>query len=221
VFRVIRQDDLSRSRAGRESLSNDLRQLAVAGLVERRTIHINQDLTKVVVLSREGKRLLDAHRDVSPGVALQVFHAGISNRRALAHDAQLFRMYQGELAAIEARGGRVTRVVIDAELAREYSQYRQRPRAEGDADRETDAEAFAHAHDLPMADGHIKFPDVRIEFEVDGRVQRRDLELVTEHYSRASIAAKTRAGFAIFCPAGARGGRGGTPADPHHLRRLA
>ena len=45
---------------------------------------------------------------------------------------------------------------------------------------------------------HEKYlPDLRIEYETpDGRLEHRDLELVTEHYSRGQLAGKTRAGFA-------------------------
>jgi hypothetical protein len=70
-------------------------------------------------------------------------------------------------------------------------------------------------------------PDLRIEYETaEGRLESRDVELVTEHYSRGQLAGKARAGFALYRAAGPgrrHGGSahtGGTPLDPHHLERL-
>ena len=80
---------------------------------------------------------------------------------------------------------------------------------------------------LPVVDGHLELPDVRIEYETpDGRIEYRDVELVTEHYSRGQLAGKAQAGFTLYRAAGAgrvRGGNartGGTPFDPRHLERL-
>ena len=59
-----------------------------------------------------------------------------------------------------------------------------------------------------------------------GASSHRDVELVTEHYSRGQLAGKAQAGFALYRAAGAglRGAAaartGGTPLDPHHLERL-
>ena len=81
-------------------------------------------------------------------------------------------------------------------------------------------------HGLPIIDGHLELPDLRIEYEApDGTLQHRDVELVTEHYSRAQLAGKSQAGFSMYRAAGARLGGGsarpgGTPIDPHHLEWL-
>ena len=56
----------------------------------------------------------------------------------------------------------------------------------------------------------------------DGRLAYRDVELVTEHYSRGQVSGKARAGFACY-RTGGRGGparTGGSPFDPRHLERL-
>jgi hypothetical protein len=87
--------------------------------------------------------------------------------------------------------------------------------------------AFAAANGLSVVGGHLELPDLRIEYETaDGRHESRDVELVTEHYSRAQLAGKAQAGFSMYRAAG--GGRlgagstrpGGTPVDPHHLEWL-
>ena len=78
--------------------------------------------------------------------------------------------------------------------------------------------AFAAAHGLSVVDGHLELPDLRIEYETaDGRHESRDVELVTEHYSRAQLAGKAQAGFSIYRAAGA--GRLGAGASGRAARR--
>jgi hypothetical protein len=83
-------------------------------------VPLNREPTAVAVLMREGKSLLDAHRDRSGDREPQTFHAGLVKPRELAHDAQLYRLFQAEATRIEAEGGRVDRVLLDYELKREY-----------------------------------------------------------------------------------------------------
>ena len=96
------------------------------------------------------------------------------------------------------------------------------PRSSGDL------QAFAEARQLPIVDGHLELPDLRLEYETaDGRIETRDVEVVTEHYSAVQLAGKARAGFALYRPArvspfgrGGNSSRGGTPVDPHNLEWL-
>jgi hypothetical protein len=222
AFRVVPEDDLAATRSEARSVSAELRHLARVGLVDRRTIPINHETTRVVVLTRAGQSVLNDHRDPSPDARDQAYHAGLVKRRDLAHDAQVYRLFQREAAAIEARGGRIDRVVLDPELRRDYQSFLSRPDHAARDQHDQDVEAFARAHDLPVVDGHLQLPDLRIEYEIDGRLERRDVEFVTEHYSRGHVSTKARAGFALYRTHG-RGGtkRGGSPQDPHHLRQLA
>lgn len=226
AFRVVRADDLQTVRSSRDAWTGDLRHLADQGLVQFRTVEVNRAAVAVAVLTRDGKALLDAHRTEGDG-RRQEFHAGLVKPREIAHDAQIYRLYQAEAARIEADGGRVSRVVLDYELKREYQTFLNRADRPADVSREDDMVAFAAASGLPIVDGHLELPDLRIEYETpDGRLEYRDVELVTEHYSRSQLAGKSAAGFALYRAAGAtraRGGsvsRGGTPFDPHHLERL-
>ena len=226
AFRVVRIDDLQEVRSSRDSWTGELRALADQHLIEFRTVEVNREAIAVAVLTREGKDLLDTHRTASDG-RQQAFYAGLVKPREIAHDAQIYRVYQTAAAEIEAQGGRVTRVVLDYELKRDYQKYLNRPDRVDD-DRQRDMETFAAATKLPVIDGHLELPDLRIEYETpDGRLECRDLELVTEHYSRSQLGGKVAAGFALYRAAGAgraRGGsanRGGTPFDPHHLERLS
>jgi hypothetical protein len=227
TFRVVRADDLQPMRSSRDAWSGDVRGLADQGLVQVRTIEVNRESTAVVVLTRAGKDVLEAHRAPEARRA-QAFHAGLVKPREIAHDSQLYRLYQAEADRIEGDGGRITRVVLDYELKREYQMFLHRPDRPEETDRTDDIEAFAAASGLPIVDGHLELPDLRIEYETpEGRLESRDVELVTEHYSRGQLAGKSAAGFALYRAAGAgraRGTgaarRGGTPFDPHHLERL-
>jgi hypothetical protein len=224
TFRVVRAAELQDMRSSRDAWTGTFRYLREQSLIDVKTITINREPTAVAVLTRAGKSLLDAHRDHAGDREPQAFHAGLVKPRELAHDAQLYRLFQAEAARIEADGGRVERVLLDYELKRDYQTFLNRPTI--GADRGDDVAAFAAAHDLPVIDGHLELPDLRIEYESpDGVLQHRDVELVTEHYSRAQLAGKARAGFALYRAAGSRGRggsarTGGTPFDPHHLEWL-
>lgn len=225
-FRVVRADDLQGGRSSRDAWIGDLRSLADQGLLQFKTVEINREPKAVVALSREGKELLNAHR-ISTSRRAQEFHAGFVKPREIAHDSQIYRLYQAEAARLERDGGRVQRVVLDYELKREYQRFLNRPDRPDHVSHRDDVEAFAAASRLPVVDGHLELPDLRIEYETpDGRLEYRDVELVTEHYSRGQLGGKSAAGFALYRAAGAgraRGQsakRGGTPFDPHHMERL-
>jgi hypothetical protein len=133
-----------------------------------------------------------------------------------------------EAARLEQDGGRIARIVLDYELKRDYQTFLNRKDRPEGTTQETDLQAFAAARHLPIIDGHLELPDLRIEYETeDGRVEHRDLELLTEHYSRGQLAGKAKAGFRLYRASGGgalRGGsvrKGGTPLDPHHLGALA
>ena len=62
-------------------------------------------------------------------------------------------------------------------------------------------------HDLPCDDqGHVQFPDVRIEYDIDGRDLTVDIEVMTPHYRGAHAAAKSSSGFSLYWANRAGGG---------------
>jgi len=86
---------------------------------------------------------------------------------------------------------------------------------------------WAQEHQLPYDDGHLQFPDARIEYEArDGRRAVEDIEVVTPHYRGAHAAAKVRAGFTRYRAVGARlgglrtTGRSGRGVDPRLAEEL-
>jgi hypothetical protein len=220
AFRIVPEHELG---SASPNLAADLRSLTDQGLIDSRTIVINDTPERVLVLTSTAETVLDTHRDPAraDGHPRQEYYAGIVKPRELAHDAQLYRLFQTERERLERDGAHVTRVVLDYELKRDYHAFVHDQEQDG-VDASDARQAFAHAHDLPFVRGHIELPDVRIEYEdADGRQMHRDLELATEHYSRSQLAGKHTAGFHVYRAAGPRGAGaskpGGTPTDPHHL----
>jgi DNA-binding Lrp family transcriptional regulator len=227
AFRVVVTSDLDARSGWSRECQRDLRHLADQGLIGRESGIIRPDATQVAVLTREAKALLDAHQQPHPDGRQQQYYAGLVKPREIAHDAQVYGLYEIEAARIDAEGGRVMRIVIDDELKRDYQSFLQRQPWRDDADPHAAMRTFAKDRALPIIDGHLELPDVRIEYETaDGRHLHRDAELVTEHYSRQQVAGKARAGFALYRAVGAgrRGGAsaraGGSPLGPHNLEWL-
>ena len=129
----------------------------------------------------------------------QEFYAGVRSARhtrfavhrprELMHDAQVYRAYLKEAERLREQGASIRRVVLDNELKREYQQFLQeRNRGRSDSDGRPDRtpeeiHRWALEHNLPEQDGHVQFPDARIECEDrDGRLRTEDLEVETLHY---------------------------------------
>lgn len=220
TFRVVAATDMvgfARDEAGTRA---DLRHLVDVRLIQQKTAIVDHTATRLVVLTRDGKALLEQHRAARRQPEQQRFYAGFVKPRELAHDAQLFRAYKAERDRIESDGGRVIRVVLDHELKRDYQTFLNRPDRPEDTTLSVDRKAFAEEHALPIVDDHLELPDLRLEVELaDGSRDVRDVEVVTAHYSRAQLAGKVKAGFALY-RAGGGATRGGTPYDPRGLEWL-
>lgn len=220
AFRVVSSRDLrDHDNRPADPRKGDLRQLREQGLV--RTVPLHGHRNHAVVLTDRGRHLLDSHRRDrdSNRDASQTFYADLKKPREVEHDAQIYRAYEREAERLQARGARVQRVVLDYELKREYQQFlqeRNRGRADSDGrpDRgKSEIREWASEHDLPYADGHVQFPDARIEYvDVNGRVDHLDVEVVTLHYRGAHGAAASRSGFSTFRGSSAR--TGASPFDP-------
>lgn len=213
VFRVVPLRDLSHDgRRTRDLWHGDLGHLRAAGLIRTVAPQDNQERTPILTLTDRGRAVLEGHRNRTAASA-QAFYAGIRKPRELAHDAQLYRAFQRSADRLVARGARIQRVVLEEELKREYQRFlqarnRDRHDADGRPDRtREEIAAWAADHHLPIDDGRLQLPDVRIEYEwPDGRRDVEDIEVTTPHYRGAHAAAKVRAGFTRFR---ARGGRVG------------
>ncbi len=126
--------------------------------------------------------------------------AGAVRPAELGHDVAVYRAAGLAQARIEAAGGRVVRVRIDAELkglvaarAERARQATSQPAA--DAERRRAAEALG----LPLQDGKVLVPDAQIEYvDAAGRTGRCNVEVASEHYRGQAIRAKAQAGFALY-----------------------
>ena len=112
--------------------------------------------------------------------------------------------------------------MLDHELKREYQAFLNRPNKPSGRSIDEDRATFADQNSLPIIDHHLELPDLRIEYETpEGLIAYRDVELITEQYSRSQLAGKAAAGFGLYRTAGCRpSGRqasSATPLDPHHL----
>jgi hypothetical protein len=220
AFRVVSSRDLHDSRDREyDPRKSDLRHLREQGLVE--TVRVPGSREHAVALSREGRRLLERHRD-GDGNRRQTFWDGVKRERELGHDLQVYRAYERAAARLAERDARIERVVLDHELKRDYQAWlHERGRDRGDYDGHPDRtheeiRAWALEHDLPYFDHELHFPDLRLEYEEpDGRWAHEDIEVITEHYRGAHAASVARSGFSCYGGSSLRisgtrgGGRGG------------
>lgn len=227
AFRVVPANDLrdtfDRSLDPRHG---ELWHLRDSGLVH--TVRLDRD-TSVVTLTKEGRDLLESRQRDADSPERQAFHYGVQKPRELKHDAQVYRAYLEEAERLRDEGANIHRIVLENELKAEYQEFlqernRDRDDSNGRPDREVEEiRAWAVEHDLPCDDqGHVQFPDVRIEYDIDGRDHTLDVEVMTPHYRGAHAAAKSGAGFALYWSnRGGGGGRSGgrTPSIIEELLR--
>jgi hypothetical protein len=221
AFRVVSSHDL-RDHHDRpaDPRSSDLRHLREEGLIE--TLRVPGYRDHAVVLTKEGRSLLESHRSRDHGHQ-QTFYAGLKRERELEHDVQVYRAYERQAERLQDRGARIERVVLDYELKREYQTWLHERDRDRDYDGHPDRSAeeiheWEREHDLPYFDEEVHFPDLRVEYqEPDGRWDREDVEVTTPHYRGAHGASVARSGFSCYRGSslgiggrsgGSRGGRG-------------
>jgi hypothetical protein len=231
AFRVVSESDLHDLRDDSINPRRDVRHLENEGLI--RPSPLSSD-DRAVVLTERGRDLLEANRyerhDRAPEPR-QTFYAGLRKPRELTHDTKVYRAYHRAEERLRDQGGRVQRVVLDYELKRDYQRFlhehnRGKKDCDGRPDREPEEIArWAREHELPYDDGHVRFPDARIEYEDrDGRSRHEDLEVVTGHYRGAHAGSAAKSGFTCYlsigCSVGGRGGGGRRTAHPRIMEEL-
>jgi len=205
-FRVVAESDLSALRDDARKPRQSIRHLEDEGLIRRSPLDAND---RAVVLTERGRDLLEANRSIPRDERThelrQAFYAGLRKPRELTHDSKVYRAYLRAEERLREQGGRVDRVVLDYELKRDYQRFlHERNRGKKDCDGRPDREPeeiarWAREHDLPYEDGHVHFPDARIEYDDrDGRSRHEDIEIVTGHYRGAHAGAVARSGFSCY-----------------------
>lgn len=208
AFRVVSERDLQDGRDADLSLLRD------EGLVRFVSLDCED---RAVSLTRSGRHLLEAHRRDRADGRQQTFYADVSRMRELSHDAQLYRAYLREADRLREEGANIRGIVLDNELKGEYQRWLQehnhgRSDSDGRPDRDVhEIEEWAREHDLPYFDESVHFPDFRIEYELDGRLQYDDVEVITPNYRGAHAASRAQSGFTCV---GGSGRHGGQPFDP-------
>jgi hypothetical protein len=229
AFRVVNVDDLGTER-GADRWRGDLEHLRQNGLIEIRPHVLEGHRSCVATLTAAGKALLEHHQSAGADEARQNYYAGLVKPREVPHDAAIYRAYQATAARLQDAGAHIRRVVLDYELKREYQRFLQannrgNRHASGRPDRSPEEiAAWAAAHKLPFEDGHVQFPDVRIEYEQEGRREREDVEVATAQYNARQMCAKGRSGFTIHRSGtsrlGGKGRNGASPFDPHAAEQV-
>ena len=116
AFRVVSSRDLrDHNDRPADPRSGDLRHLREEGLIE--TVRVPGYRDHAVVLTKDGRALLERHRD-RDHEPHQTFYAGLGRERELEHDLQVYRAYeQAEARLLRTR--------------RPHRARRPRPRAQG------------------------------------------------------------------------------------------
>ena len=197
TFRVIAARDLARAGYGgdAERMEREIRRLKQQSLLAEKRLPLGQNnATRLFALTKRGARLVRKSGRVPDEQA--IYH-GFAKPREAKHDADLYRLYQAEVARIESTGGRATRVVLDYELKRNLN----RDLAALDEEGRT-AEALgqiAERHGLSVVGGKIPVPDLRVEYDTsDMERQHVDLELATRNYRPRALGEKAKAGFSLY-----------------------
>ena len=167
-----------------------------------------------------GRKLLSSQ----PGCdRSQTLYAGLVKEREALHDSNLYPVYLAHAARLAEQGATVRRVVLDFELKQMYLRELRRREAEAKELRHSPPEAelkraVAAQFDLPVLDGKVQFPDLRIEYEMPGLgPAKADIELATASYHHRHLAQKTRAGFTVYADPGERAQLGPGIRDDHDL----
>jgi DNA-binding PadR family transcriptional regulator len=231
AFRVVSESGLHELRDDAGNPRRSLRHLEDEGLIRRSPLSSDD---RAVALTECGRDLLETNRYERPersSEPRQTFYAGLRKPRELTHDTKVYRAYQRAEERLRDQGGRVRRVVLDYELKRDYQRFlHERNRGKKDCDGRPDREPeeiarWAREHDLPYDDGHVHFPDARIEYEDrDGWRRHEDIEVVTPHYRGAHAGAAAKSGFRCYAVVsgmvGGHGGGGRRTADPRLAEEL-
>ena len=159
----------------------------------------------VYTLTRSGAALaqrLAVKRGLAPE---QRTWSGMVKPREASHDADVAKACRKEIEDLTARGGRLRRILIDAELKGILAKRSEAARVKAgkeEADRER-RKAAEQLH-LPCdGQGRLQVPDAQIQYvDESGNIGRVNVEVTSDKYMEASIQAKSAAGFSMHGPGG-------------------
>jgi hypothetical protein len=210
-FRVVAVKDLVNLgySGDHRGMDGDLRNLMRQGLLQRGgTSALKKESQQVLTLTKRGQRFLHRQNLVPND---QAVYSGLTKPREANHDAALYRLYKKAAQEIERNGGKVLRVQLDYELKKNLYQKLGKTQTEDAHKNQQSKVAFAEEFHLPVVNGRVAFPDVRIEYaNEEMEISRMDLELATGNYHASHLAEKALAGFQIYA----------RPMDAEGLRKV-
>jgi hypothetical protein len=202
-FRTVDVQDLARFayRGDQGLMKQDLENLHAQGLVEEKTVfHAHKSARKLVTLTGEGLRMV---RKASGFREEQKLYHGFVKPRELDHDADLYKVYQKAANEVRQKGGKPLRVRLDFELKQEINRAKEAARKLSGEERATLLRAVAEENGLRVEGSSIHLPDIQLEYETrDGRIERENLELLSQNYREEGMRTKASAGFKIYARAG-------------------
>ena len=175
----------------------DLENLRRQGLVEEKTVYrSHKPARKMATLTSAGQRVLRQTGRVS---GIQRIYHGFVKPRELDHDADLYKVYQKAVKEIEERGGKPLRVRLDFELKESILRAKEAAGHLPAEMRPRWLEAVAQENGLRAEGETIHLPDMQVEYATrDGRVERENLELLSQNYREDGIRSKAAAGFTMY-----------------------
>ena len=197
TFRTVALEDIARYhyQGNIAQALNAMNGFARMGLIEYRSTRPGP--VTYVTLTDHGCRAVRSRS--SKNYPLRNFSSGFVRPRDARHDAALYGLYQQQSSQIAARSGRVTRIVLEADLVRTINRRLSKIRHLTQSEQLEHKQAIAQELGLRVVNGKIPIPDLRLEYEGPDHEQGKvDLELVTENYHRGSLAFKAQAGFAMY-----------------------
>ena len=169
-----------------------------SGDVREQTVKGPGGTYKVLTLSRKGVERAECAARSQGLDRGQKAWSGFVKPGELEHDTAVFRAARIEQVKLIERGAVLKRVRIDAELKGEVARASETARARGGKEAADLArQQKARELGLPIKEGRVEIPDAQLEYEIDGRSGRVNVEVATGHYSAKSIAGKAAAGFAV------------------------
>ena len=198
-FRVVDTSDLAQFAysGDRSRMERDVYSLVRQGLAEQHgTSVLKQDSRQVLALTKRGQGLIRRHNFVPED---QAIYSGFVKPKEADHDADLYRIYHKAAEEIERKGGRILRIQLDYELKEKLYRKLGKAQARKEGRLQRQKEEFARELHLPVVQGKVSFPDLRLEYATQElEVARVDLELATGHYHAGHFSEKARAGFQIY-----------------------
>jgi len=198
-FRTIDIQDLSRFayRGDTTRMRQDLEDLRKQGLVEEKTVfRAHKSARKVVTLTDEGRRIVTKTGGLREGQ--RIYH-GFVKPKEIDHDADLYKVYQKAVQAIQEKGGKPLRVRLDFELKERINRAKEAAGRLPERERAILLRSVAEENGLVIKGTTVHFPDIQLEYETrDGKIERENLELLSQNYREDDIRSKVAAGFKIY-----------------------